>query len=110
MTRSDRDRVLARWSRSGLSAAEFAPSVGVSPSTLYSWRHKARSSALGDGPEESSRSSPGFFELVSATGLAADHRESGLTLELPRGVTLRIDRDFETATLRRAVETLLPPA
>jgi len=39
---SDRLRILHRWDRSRLSAAAFAPSVGLSAWTLYSWRRQAR--------------------------------------------------------------------
>jgi transposase-like protein len=37
-----RRRILDRWDRSGLSAAAFAPSVGVTPWTLYAWRRRER--------------------------------------------------------------------
>jgi len=37
-----RRRILDSWDRSGLSAAAFAPSVGVTPWTLYAWRRRER--------------------------------------------------------------------
>jgi transposase len=55
-TRSELQRreAVARWRRSGLSAAEFAESLGVSVHTLYAWSARAR------------RESPELVELVAA--------------------------------------------
>ncbi|MFO0828477.1 MAG: hypothetical protein U0572_10050 [Phycisphaerales bacterium] len=44
-------RILDRWDRSGLSAAAFASSAGVSPWTLYSWRRRLRGSGR-TGPSD----------------------------------------------------------
>jgi transposase-like protein len=37
-TPEERSRLLAEWKATGLSAAEFAPRVGVTAHTLYAWR------------------------------------------------------------------------
>jgi len=68
---SRRREAVARWRRSGLSAAEFAPSLGVSVHTLYAWSHRCRAG----GPRRGRGARvPTLVELVagpSADGMAA---------------------------------------
>ena len=99
MTDRDRRPILAEWCRSGLSAAEFAPRAGVSPWTLYAWRRKLERAAV-----SSSDGTRGFVELVAAP--ASTHAGT-IAIELPRGIVLHIQPDFDAASLRRAVDALL---
>src|SRR5262245_40001743 len=46
LTGAQRLLLLDTWRRSGLPAGDFAPLVGVSRHTLYSWKHKFET----DGP------------------------------------------------------------
>lgn len=103
MTRNDRRRILAQWRRSGLSAAGFAPSAGVSLWTLYSWRRQERPTEL----DEISSSPPAFVELVADASPSSPVPDPSLTVELPRGITLRTGRDVDPASLRRLVDALL---
>lgn len=103
MISSDRLRILDRWDRSGLSAAAFAPSVGVSPWTLYSWRRQARLAAA-------PISGPPFVELSprdEPTRLASSAAD--FEVSLPRGITLRVAPGFDPAELRRVVDALVAP-
>jgi len=73
----DRRRILDRWDRSGLSASAFAPSVGVSPWTLYAWRQRTRGGRLacgsGDGRVPSTANVPAFVEISAIGDHAGDH-------------------------------------
>ena len=100
---SDRLRILHRWDRSRLSAAAFAPSVGLSAWTLYSWRRQAR---LAEAP------SPGspFIELAprdEPTHATDRTSDNAFELSLPRGITLRVAPGTDPAELRRIVDALV---
>jgi transposase-like protein len=106
----DRRRILHRWGRSGLSAAAFAPSVGISPWTLYAWRRQERDRA--DRSPAGASMVPAFVELA-----AAEHERNRDTLTAPRieialarDIVIRVEPGFDAETLRRAVDVLLLPA
>ena len=100
MTDHDRRRILTDWRRSGLSAIEFAATVDLSPWTLYAWRRK-----LGTSDSSAARRAPKFLELVAEAPPAVAGR--CLAVELPRGITVHVGRDFDADLLRRAVDALL---
>ena len=100
--------MLDRWDRSGLSAAAFAPSVGVSPWTLYAWRRRER--------ELSSVSAssctaivPAFVELAVDDPAAptSSQRSAAIEIALPRGLALHVRPGFDAETLRRVVDALI---
>ena len=105
MTRTDRLRLLDRWERSGLSAAAFAPSVGLSPWTLYAWRRLSRRA-------EGGVSTSGFIELAVREDPADPRLERGVAngrieIALPRGIAVRVAPGFDSDTLRRVVDALV---
>jgi len=112
----DRRRILDRWDRSGLSASAFAPTVGVSPWTLYAWRQRTRGGRLasggGHGRVPSTANVPAFVEISAIGDHAADHgdAEGRIEISLPRDLTVRVAPGFDADTLRRAVEAILPSA
>jgi len=103
VTSPDRLRIVDRWERSGLSAAAFAPTVGVSAWTLYAWRKR--------GPRGSvSPPSPAFVELAPSKGLRTPHGAAHgrlFEIALPRDITLRVAPGFDSAELRRIVAALV---
>ncbi len=109
MSSSDhRRRILDRWDRSGLSAAAFAPSVGVSPWTLYAWRRRERE--LAASPASACTAIvPAFVELAiddrDATSPARP--SAAIEIALPRGLALRVSPGFDAETLRRVVDALV---
>ena len=103
MISPDRLRILDRWDRSGLSAAAFAPSVGLSAWTLYSWRRQAR---LAEAP---SSASP-FVELSprdESTHVIGRATDAAFELSVPRGITLRVALGADPVELRRIVDALV---
>jgi len=112
----DRRRILDRWDRSGLSASAFAPTVGVSPWTLYAWRQRTRGGRLASGGGDcrvpSTAIVPAFVEISAIGDHAADHGdgEGRIEISLPRDLTVRVAPGFDADTLRRAVEAILPSA
>jgi hypothetical protein len=114
--RDDRLRLLDRWERSGLSAAAFAPSVGVSPWTLYAWRRSARrvdrcvspsgfiELAVRERPSDSADPCP---ETGPEPCPEPDVARCGIEVALPRGIAVRVATGFDSDTLRRVVDALL---
>lgn len=102
MTDRDRKRIVAQWRRSGLSAVRFAPTVGLKAWTLYGWRRK-----LAQVGTRTSGRAPAFVELLAASPMSTRHADTTIAVELPRGITVRVGRDFDPLALRRAVDALL---
>jgi transposase-like protein len=107
---SDRRRILDRWDRSGLSAAAFAPSVGVSPWTLYAWRRRERELAA-PAPSPCTAIVPAFVELAVDESAAPAPLQCSAAIEiaLPRGLAVRVSPGFDAGTLRRVVDALVAP-
>lgn len=92
-----------------MSAAAFAPSVGISPWTLYAWRRQERD--LADRSSPGAAMVPAFVELAAA----AEHESNRDALTAPRieialarDIVIRVEPGFDAETLRRAVDVLLP--
>jgi transposase len=98
---------VGRWRRSGLTAKEFARSVGINAGTLTYWacrlgrdRHVRDVASSQSGV---SRLAPevGFVELMARSG-----GDSRFELELGNGRRLRIPASFEAAVLERLLAVL----
>ena len=66
LTGAQRLLLLDTWRRSGLPAGDFAPLVGVSKHTLYSWKHKFETEGPA-GLEEKPRGGPSGSRLPEVT-------------------------------------------
>jgi len=75
LTAEQRLLILDSWRRSGLPAGDFAPLVGVSKHTLYSWKQKFEAdgpAGLADQPRRGPAGQPGArSHRTSATAQAA---------------------------------------
>src|SRR5271169_5270919 len=81
---SQRREAVARWRRSGLSAAEFAESLGVSVHTLYAWSARARR----EGPVAAATRS-GLVELVATPPDVRPRGDEVVEVALRNGRVLR---------------------
>ena len=96
-----------RWRRRGLTAKEFARSVGVNAGTLAYWacRLGRERHVRGDARQRAGVSLPApeaaFVELVTAGG-----GDSRFELDLSRGRRLRIPASFDPAALERLLGVL----
>ena len=113
---SHRRRILDRWDRSGLSAAAFAPAVGVSPWTLYAWRRRERELAAAAAVVDATSSCctaivPAFVELAidDSAAPAPPQCSAPIEIALPRGLAVRVSPGFDAGTLRRVVDALVAP-
>jgi transposase-like protein len=110
---SRRRRILDRWDRSGLSAAAFAPAVGVSPWTLYAWRRRKRELAAAatavDARSSCTAIVPAFVELAidDSAAPAPPQCSAPIEIALPRGLAVRVLPGFDAGTLRRVVDALV---
>ena len=98
---------VAGWRRSGLTAKEFASSIGVNVGTLTQWAWRLNRERRVAGPaRQRSRaavvtSASAWMEITAAGG--ADSR---FELELDGGRRLRIPATFEPAALERLLAVL----
>ena len=97
------------WRASGLSAAEFAPQVGVHPSTLAWWKWKLRSESSRRSRRRGVRPKPkaplSFVEIAPLPVAESLRPGVGLELQVADG-TLRIPEGFEERTLARVLQVL----
>lgn len=98
---------VGRWRRSGLTAKEFARSVGVNAGTLAYWacRLSRERRLRGEASKRSAGSSPlpeaAFVEVVTAGG-----SDSRFELDLSSGRRLRIPATFDPTALERLLGVL----
>jgi transposase-like protein len=106
---ADRLKAVRAWRASGLSAAEFAPQVGVRPSTLAWWKWKLRSGgsrrARRRGASSKARAPLSFVEIAPLPVAESLRPSAGLELQVADG-TLRIPEGFEERTLARVLQVL----
>jgi len=108
ISRAERVAQVRAWTASGLSAAEFAPQVGVAPSTLAWWRWKLRRERAGrSGRRQARGKAKAALAFVEITPEPAAAAGPGVPLELQLAdVTLRIPEGFEERTLARLLQVL----
>jgi transposase len=99
--RAEWEKRVRGWRRSGLTAAEYAESIGVNVETLrhWSWRLKREGEASG-----ATKSSPAVSSLVEVVGRASI--DSRFELELTCGQRVLVPSGFDAAELSRLVATL----
>ena len=95
MTREERT---ARWrglveehAQSGMSGAAFCKEYQINPQRFYSWRNRFKS----DAPT-------GFIELVPCS----EGHDSGIRIRFDKEPCIELERGFDPASLRKAVEIL----
>jgi transposase len=112
-SRAEWAKRVERWQDSGLTAKEFAAKLDVSANSLTFWKWKLRKAQPGaaaasvrDKREKLPRNGvpTKFLRLVPT--LESEAATAALELMLPRGITLRVSRNFDEATLLRLVELL----
>ena len=96
------EAVLDEQQRSGLSISEFADLVGVTATTLYSWRRQL-SSLRGRDSDEAT----GLVQVrVRSDEPDSTTRPLPMIVELVHGVRVEVPRDFDSADLARLVAVL----
>ena len=98
------DRV-ARWRRSGLTAREFAASIGVNAGTLAHWAWRlGRRSSRRQAKRKPHRGAvaPAMIEVIGRAGAV----DNGFDLELGCGRRVHVPTAFDAAALRRLLEVV----
>ena len=94
---SEIQAILAALDASALSCKKFARENGLSYHSLYSWRKRFKSGA------PSSRRQP----VLKRVHVAASAGGSGLELELPGGIKLRVPVEYPSRELAAHAKALL---
>jgi transposase-like protein len=112
ISRAERLAQVRAWTASGLSAAQFAPQVGASPSTLAWWRWKLRREGAlrSRSRRHRGRAKTPLAFVEIAPEATAEGPRAGAVLELQvADVVLRIPEGFEERTLARVLQVLRGP-
>lgn len=94
------EKHIAAWSRSGLTARQFAAQIGVNANTLAHWKWRLAAEADPRVGEDS------FIEVSAAVVSTASGADDRLEVVCRGGRTVRVPRDFDTATLVRVLDAL----
>ena len=104
-------QALAAQSSSGLSVTAFAERLGITPTTLYERRRRARRSLDPDTSRRSLTSSSrdgrsGLLEL--GRDFATSKPKESLTIRFPGGIQIDVPSSFDVAQLQAVLELLQP--
>lgn len=91
---------LADHAHSGLSMADYAEELGVTPATLYQWRRRLAAEAELETP-----ASLGLIE-VRVDGCAPSGPGAPLVVRLASGRSVEVPQQFEDDDLLRLIELL----
>jgi len=94
------EKHIAAWSRSGLTARQFAARIGVNPNTLAHWKWQ-----LAAGPQPTGEGTS-FVELSAAVVSLAGGGDHRIEVVCHGGRTVRVPSDFDAQTLVRLLEAL----
>ena len=90
---------ISKWSKSGLTQAEYCRRNGLSAAAFYWWKGELRRKSKAQ--KESSTS----MQFVEVHGVSPEHAGLGETYEiaLTRGRAIRVGRDFDSDVLKRLI-------
>lgn len=97
------ESALADQARRGLSVAEYADEIGVTPATLYSWRRRLESASS----PKPRREAPGLVRVqVRRKAELPAARTEALVVRVGRSRSIEIPADFDADELARVIEVL----
>ncbi len=108
MAKADREtwaKRVERWKESGLSAAQFATEIGVSPKSLSWWRWRLTKGASEKVPRRRKSSKPALSPMTFIE-MSAPPSTNLLEILLPSGVRVRVPTGADVATLGGVLEIL----
>jgi len=110
MERVDREtwaKRVERWKDSGLSAAEFAMELGVSPRSLTWWKWQlGRKDPSPRAPVRRARKKATAVTPITFVEMSAGPMREPLEVVLASGMRIRVAVDFDPAVLVRLVDVL----
>lgn len=97
------ESVLGDQARSGLSVAKYAEEIGVTPTTLYSWRRRFESTPA----PKRRREARGLVRVqVRPDTDACEPRAAALVVRVGRSRSIEIAPGFDAGELARVIEVL----
>ena len=97
------EAVLFEQESGGLSVAEAAEEVGVTPATLYHWRRRLSGESRELGAD--SRESRGLIEL-SVVEKRSEAEADSFIVRIDGGRSIEVPHDFNESMLKRLVAVL----
>ncbi len=92
---------IARWERSGLTAARFAEREGINPGTLSFWKWKLRQRAQTSSAQRARADAVTFVEVLGTAPTT-----TAIEVVLPAGYRIAVPSGFDAATLRALLTVL----
>ncbi len=100
--RSEWSAEIARWERSGLSAAAYATRHGLSRSTLFWWSNHLRDTSVATAAPDT----VSFLPVRVRPTAAAEATAFALEVTLRNGRTVRASGDVDASRLARVLDAL----
>ena len=112
VTREEWEKRVERWKESGLSLSQYAGEVGISPSALKWWKWRLESDANATPGKLRTRKYnrtlpkkvPGAVTFVELP--LSGKRQPPIEIVLTSRVRIRVQANFEVATLERVLAVL----
>ena len=96
------EELVRRFEREGISYRQLAAEAGMPVMSLYNWNRRLRREKRGrERRDEVRPERKGFVEVKSAVALPRAPRDGVVELVLASGLRIRVERNFEEATLKR---------
>jgi hypothetical protein len=109
MERVDREtwaKRVERWKDSGLSAAEFATEIGVTPKALSWWKWQLGKGEKRKATQRRPRARKVALSPMTFVEMSAPARSDALELVLPGGVRILVRTPVDSDALGRVLDVL----
>jgi hypothetical protein len=109
MERVDREtwaKRVERWKDSGLSAAEFATEIGVTPKALSWWKWQLGKGEKRKATQRRPRARKVALSPMTFVEMSAPARSDALELVLPSGVRILVRAPVDSDALGRVLDVL----
>lgn len=109
MARVDREtwaKRVERWRESGLSAAEFAAEIGVTPKSLSWWKWQLGKASAAPATKHQKKTGKVAVSPLTFVEMTAPVRSEPIEIVFPSGVRVRVPVSADAAALTRVIQAL----
>jgi hypothetical protein len=112
MARADREtwaKRVERWRESGLSAAEFAAEIGVTPKSLSWWKWQLGKASAAPATKRRRKTAKVAVSPLTFVEMSSPVRSEPIEIVFPSGVRVRVPVSADAAALTRVIQALGTP-